>query len=118
MSKISINYTPDLIDEAIREHVQRTMGISSDIEIHYTHKRRTRRVSAEILIPVRETQDTSTIDLHSSLPADYGFDDLPKHEQEEATEATESESSDDSMFGDMPEQEVSEEESESEDLFA
>lgn len=116
MSKISINYTPDLIDEAIREHVQRTMGISSDIEIYYTHKRRTRRVSAEILIPVRETQDTSTIDLHSSLPAvtKPWF----KDEQEEATETTETESSDNTMFGDLPDQEVSKDESESEDLFA
>ena len=115
MSKISINYTPDLIDEAIREHVQRTMGISNDIEIHYTHKRRTRRVSAEILIPVQGTEPVKAVQEAVT------FDDLPPHEQEEAQELTQSVSEpdleDNSMFGGMPEQEASEEMDE-EDLFA
>lgn len=152
MSKISINYPPSLIDEAIKEHVQRHMGITGNIEIEYTHRRRTRKVSAEVLVSPIGTMPVETpvpmpvetpVPVYSTQQAEksISFDDLPEHEQQEATDQValmqaaaehnlseavgkpvtvsfEDDEESDSMFDDMPDQEGSEDESESEDLFA
>jgi hypothetical protein len=46
--KMTLQYNSDLIDKAIREHIERNLGITNSVQIVYTHKRKTRSVSAEV----------------------------------------------------------------------
>jgi hypothetical protein len=128
MSGIIINYPPHLIDEAIKEHIAKHMNISGDVIIDYTHRRKTRTVSATVTLntdqigsvkaePIKEYMTMETPEESQAEVVSIGRDGkdgfgnpLPKE-----PESTESEDSDDSMFGNLPDQEASDE---SEDLFA
>ena len=50
MSKMSINYTPELVDEAIKEHIQKHMQVSGVVGIEYLHRRKTQKVSATVFV--------------------------------------------------------------------
>ena len=49
-NKLVISYTPQQIDEAIKEHIRNSTGYTGDFEITYTHKRTLKKVSAEITL--------------------------------------------------------------------
>lgn len=119
MSGIIINYPPELVDEAIKEHIAKHMNVSGDVTIDYTHRRKTRTVSATV------TLNTEQIGSVKAEPVkEYMTIETPKEPVKDDTyhqtklvsisKPTESEDSDDSMFGNLPNQEASDE---SEDLF-
>jgi hypothetical protein len=125
MSGIIINYPPELVDEAIKEHIAKHMNVSGDVTIDYTHRRKTRTVSATV------TLRTEQIGSVKAEPVkEYMTMETPEEPQAEVvaitstkanplgsiqSESSKSDDSDDSMFGNLPDQEASDE---SEDLFA
>jgi hypothetical protein len=90
MPKISINYTPELIDSAIKEHIEKYMNVVGEIEIEYMHRRKTKKVSAEITLselkslPPKETANTIVA---AEEHYEIVFENLPVHEQEEAVDS-------------------------------
>jgi len=107
-NKLVISYTPDQIDEAVKQHIERTTGYTGDALIDYTHKRTLKKVSAQITLsdPVRVSRAAGIpLARITEIPAVGGviepgnyeklamredhsieFGDLPVHEQEEATQ--------------------------------
>lgn len=116
MSGIIINYPPELVDEAIKEHIAKHMDVSGDVTIDYTHRRKTRTVSATVTLRTEQIgsvkKDPVVVYMTEQMPEEE-IDDTSLIDPE-PTESTESDDSDDSMFGNLPDQEPSDE---SEDLF-
>jgi len=107
--KLKMTYPPSLVDAAIKLHIEQTLGLKGEMDIDYTHRRKTRRVSAEIEItiqakltenqinyrdfteglnpiPCTDPKDfTGKTEIPVDLPvSEISFDDLPEHEQQEA----------------------------------
>jgi len=55
--KMVLHYSAEMIDEAVKQHIQRNLGYSGDMEIVYTHKRKLK--SAEANIKIFHGADTS-----------------------------------------------------------
>ena len=49
-NKLVISYTPEQIDEAVKQHIACTTGYTGSTSIEYTHKRKLKKVSAEITL--------------------------------------------------------------------
>ena len=122
MEGLKITYPPELVDAAITEHVKKHMGVTGDVTIDYTHRRKTRRVSADVYVsttpnlaqdapkvveeaPKLETPSQASADPEKE-PLEVTFEDLPEHEQQEAMGEVEDEN--ESMFDDLPDQEPEE----------
>ena len=82
MSKLSVIYSPELIDEAIREHIQKRMGVTSSIQVEYTHRRKTKKVSAEVTFSPTLNQSPISDSVMKELTTPAG--DLLAQEQKEA----------------------------------
>ena len=96
--KLTINYSPALIDEAIKEHLAKHLDIKGEIEIEYMHRRKTKKVSAAVFVNSDQTINASSTIEVKGLPdiaviaentkealEAITFEDLPLHEQQEAT---------------------------------
>ena len=104
-------YSPELIDEAVLQHIRITTGYTGKAEITYTHKRTLRKVSAEVVLtepvimatskaatPIKDLPELEQYEALSIEPIGFdaepigfddeplGFEDLPVHEQEEASD--------------------------------
>jgi len=48
--EMTLYYSPEKINDAVREHIERNLKLNGNMRITYTHKRKTKEVSAEIHI--------------------------------------------------------------------
>jgi len=72
-NRLKISYPPELVDQAIKEHIENNMNLTGEFEIDYTHRRKTRRVSADIFI---DNMQSKGIDI-TGLPEATTLDTIP-----------------------------------------